>query len=126
MLFVFHVCPQLTDRRSSYQDVDWSSNKGAGVHLKVKTMPNFSKFSDLPKSPEIPHRRTSVDACLPSRHLTPSPSRHLQPMPLPLPPQSGSKALGKKPGMGGEGIMRANLMKELNTVLTKTGRKSNE
>ncbi|KAM6908958.1 arf-GAP with Rho-GAP domain, ANK repeat and PH domain-containing protein 2 [Xenentodon cancila] len=117
---------QLTDRRGSHPEVGYSTDKAAGIHLKTKTLPSIPKSSELSKTLEVQHRRTSVDACLPSRLPSPSPSRHLQPMPLPLPPQGSCKALGKKPALGGEAVMPPNLMKELNSVLSKSGRKSND
>lgn len=102
---------------------------------KYKTLPNSPKPSDMYKTttiphslktPELPHRRTSVDVSLP--HLLPSPSlsRHMQPMPLPASPQGSSKALNKRPFLGGEGVMPHNLMNELNSVLSKTGRKNSD
>lgn len=119
-------CPQLPDRRLPLGDGDQKASKVAGPHLKTNTVPHVPKPNDAHKIPEVPRRRTSVDVCLPQRLPSPSPSpslsRHYQPMPLPLPSQSGCKTAGKRPVLGGEGLMPPNLLNELNSVLSKTGR----
>ncbi|XP_061565758.1 arf-GAP with Rho-GAP domain, ANK repeat and PH domain-containing protein 2 isoform X2 [Cololabis saira] len=147
---------QLADRRGSHPEVGCSTDKAAGAHFKTLTLPRIPKSSELPKTREVQQRRISLDVCLPprvpspsrnqlpmplplpppslSRNQQPMPlplpspslSRNQQPMPLPLPPQSSCKALGKKMSLGGEANMPPNLMKELNSVLSKTGRKNND
>ncbi|TKS92897.1 Arf-GAP with [Collichthys lucidus] len=119
---------QPTDRRISLDDVNARSTKDAALHHKTSTTANSPKQIDMFKAPEIPHRRRSVDACQPQRFTSTLPSRHMKPMPLPLPPQSGCKTIGKRPVLGREGIMPPNLLSELNSVLSKTGRsaKSND
>ncbi|XP_038586650.1 arf-GAP with Rho-GAP domain, ANK repeat and PH domain-containing protein 2 isoform X2 [Micropterus salmoides] len=108
---------QLKDRRISLDDGNPRLTKDST--LKMNTML---------KAPEVPHRRPSVDVCLPQRLPSPSPSRHSQPMALPLPPQSGFKTIGRRPVLGGEALIPPNLLNELNSVLSKTGRtaKSND
>ncbi|XP_041842533.1 arf-GAP with Rho-GAP domain, ANK repeat and PH domain-containing protein 2 isoform X2 [Melanotaenia boesemani] len=116
---------QLTNRNVSYRDGDQRTVKTSSLPLKTKNLANSPKLSVLTKAPELPQRRTSVDVCMPHRLPSPSLSRHLQPMPLPV-PQSSCKTLSKSPVVGGESIMPANLMNELNSVLSKTGRKNND
>ncbi|XP_041820950.1 arf-GAP with Rho-GAP domain, ANK repeat and PH domain-containing protein 2 [Chelmon rostratus] len=115
---------QLTDRRVSLDDGNPRPTKDAAVHHKT----NAPKHTDVLRAPEVPYRRPSVDVCQPQRLPSPSPSRHLQPMALPIPPQSGCKTISRRPALGGEAIMPSNLMNELNSVLSKTGRiaKSND
>ena len=120
--FALYVCPQLTDRRVSLGDADWTTAKVTGT----KTLARLPKPSDQHKAPAVQHRRTSVDVCLPHRSTSPGLSRHLQPMPLPVPPQGGSKTLNKRPVGGGEGLLPSNLLNELNLVLSKTGRKNSD
>ncbi|XP_008281667.1 arf-GAP with Rho-GAP domain, ANK repeat and PH domain-containing protein 2 [Stegastes partitus] len=116
----------LTDRRVSLGDGDRKAFKDAGLHLKSNTVARCPKPKDLLKAPEVPNRRTSVDIFPPQRLPSPSLPRHLQPMPLPTPPPGGCKSLGKRPVLGGEGMMPSNLLNELNSVLSKTGRKNND
>ncbi|XP_022056188.1 arf-GAP with Rho-GAP domain, ANK repeat and PH domain-containing protein 2 [Acanthochromis polyacanthus] len=116
----------LTDRRTSLGDGDQRAIKDAGVRLKASTLAICPKPKDLLQAPEAPNRRGSMDICLPQRLPSPSLSRHLQPMPLPPPPHGGCKTLGKRPVLGAEGMMPSNLLNELNSVLSKTGRKNND
>ncbi|XP_031145759.1 arf-GAP with Rho-GAP domain, ANK repeat and PH domain-containing protein 2 [Sander lucioperca] len=121
---------QLSDKRISLVDGNPRPTKGATLPPKTITTASCLKHNDMLKAPEVPLRRTSVDAGQP-RHLpspSPSSSRHSQPMALPLPPQGSSKTLGKRPVLGGEVLMPPNLMNELNLVLSKTSRsaKSND
>ncbi|KAM9335311.1 arf-GAP with Rho-GAP domain, ANK repeat and PH domain-containing protein 2 [Symphorus nematophorus] len=113
---------QPTDRRISLDDGNPRPTKDAALHHKTNTIANCPKHIDMLKAPKVPHRRSSVDVCQPKRLPSPSPSRHLQPMPLPIPPQSGCKTINRRPALGGEGIMPPNLLNELNSVLSKTGR----
>ncbi|XP_073331305.1 arf-GAP with Rho-GAP domain, ANK repeat and PH domain-containing protein 2 [Pagrus major] len=119
---------QLTDRRISLDDGRSRPTKDAALHHKTTTTANCLKHIDMLKTPQVPHRRSSVDVCQHQRLPSPLPSRHLQPMPLPVPPQSGCKTISRRPALGGEGIMPHNLLNELNSVLSKTGRsaKSND
>ncbi|KAL3046378.1 hypothetical protein OYC64_004396 [Pagothenia borchgrevinki] len=96
---------------------------------KSNTRPSYPKPNDEFKAPEVPYRRTSVDAGQAHCPAPPSSSRHLQPMALPLPSQSGFKSLGRRPVVGAESMMPPNFLNELNSVLTsKTSRsaKSND
>ncbi|XP_010774515.1 arf-GAP with Rho-GAP domain, ANK repeat and PH domain-containing protein 2-like [Notothenia coriiceps] len=96
---------------------------------KTNTRPSYPKPNDAFKAPEVPYRRTSVDAGQAHCPAPPSSSRHLQPMALPLPSQSGFKSLGRRPVVGAESMMPPNFLNELNSVLTsKTSRsaKSND
>ncbi|XP_037832343.1 arf-GAP with Rho-GAP domain, ANK repeat and PH domain-containing protein 2 isoform X2 [Kryptolebias marmoratus] len=106
-----------------------------GGDLKTKPLPSSPKpGGDLktkpvlnnPQTLEVPQRRTSVDVSLPPQLPSPSLPRHLRPMPQFVSPQSSSKPLNKRPFLGGEGGMPPNLMNELNSVLSKTGRKSSD
>lgn len=138
------------DRRVSLGDGNSKATNVLELPLKSLTMPKSPKLSDLSKyktlsnspkpsdmhttktiahslkTPELPHRRTSVDVSRPHQLPSPSLSRHMLPMPLPTSPQSSSKALNKRPFLGGEGVMPPNLMNELNSVLSKTGRKNSD
>lgn len=127
-IFIWHVCPQLTDRRISLDDSKSRAAKDAALHHKTNTTANCLKHIDMLKAPQVPHRRSSVDVCQHQHLASPSPSRHMQPMPLPIPPQSGCKTISRRPALGVEGIMPSNLLNELNSVLSKTGRsaKSND
>lgn len=82
------------------------------------------KHMDMLKAPDFPLGPASVDVCHPRRISSPSISRHAQPMPLPLPPQSSSKTINRRPALGREGVMPSNLLNELNSVLSKTKAKS--
>ncbi|XP_072233103.1 arf-GAP with Rho-GAP domain, ANK repeat and PH domain-containing protein 2 [Leuresthes tenuis] len=112
----------LPDRRVSLGDAGWTTAKVTGT----KTLPPPPKPRDQHKAPAVQHRRTSVDVCLPHRSTSPHLSRHLQPMPLPVPPQGGSKTLNRRMVGGGEGLLPSNLLNELNLVLSKTGRKDSD
>ena len=127
-IFIWHVRPQLTDRRISLDDSKSRAAKDAALHHKTNTTANCLKHIDMLKAPQVPHRRSSVDVCQHQHLASPSPSRHLKPMPLPVPPQSGCKTISRRPALGVEGIMPPNLLNELNSVLSKTGRsaKSND
>ncbi|XP_013873840.1 arf-GAP with Rho-GAP domain, ANK repeat and PH domain-containing protein 2 [Austrofundulus limnaeus] len=147
------VFPQLMDRRVSLGDGNSKTTRVPELPLKLLTIPKSPKLSDVSKSktlpispkpsdmnktkttahslktPELPLRRTSVDVGVPHQLPSPALSKHVQPMPLQTSPQSSSsssKALNKKPFLGGEGVMPPNLMNELNSVLSKTGRKNND
>ncbi|XP_069563766.1 arf-GAP with Rho-GAP domain, ANK repeat and PH domain-containing protein 2 isoform X1 [Brachyistius frenatus] len=109
---------QLTDRWVSLGGGDRRTAKDPGLYFKTNTIASYPKSGDLFKVPEVRQRRTSLDVCLPRR--VPSPSGRSPP--TPGPPQSGGKMVGKRPILGGEGIMPSNLLNELNTVLNKTGR----
>ncbi|XP_074555095.1 arf-GAP with Rho-GAP domain, ANK repeat and PH domain-containing protein 2 isoform X1 [Halichoeres trimaculatus] len=104
---------QLTDRRTSLEDSKPKAAKASSLPQKTNT---------ALKTSDVAYRRPSLDVSQPPRLLSRSPSRHSQPMPLPLPPQSGCKTLSRRPVLGGEGIMPPNLLNELNLVLSKTGR----
>ncbi|XP_076581754.1 arf-GAP with Rho-GAP domain, ANK repeat and PH domain-containing protein 2 isoform X2 [Chaetodon auriga] len=125
---IHNASRQLTDRRISLDDGNPRPTKDAALHHKTTTTANCLKQIDMLKAPEVPHRRSSVDACQPQRLPSPSPSRHSQPTALPVPSQSGCKTISRRPVLGGEGIMPPNLLNELNSVLSKTGRiaKSND
>ncbi|XP_069374868.1 arf-GAP with Rho-GAP domain, ANK repeat and PH domain-containing protein 2 isoform X2 [Paralichthys olivaceus] len=89
---------------------------------------NYPKPNNLLKPPDVLPTRPSVNAGQPPRHHSPSPSRHSHPgFALPFPPKSDYKT-NKRPVLGGEGMMPSNLLNELNSVLSMTGRsaKSNE
>ncbi|KAM8747595.1 arf-GAP with Rho-GAP domain, ANK repeat and PH domain-containing protein 2 [Acanthopagrus schlegelii] len=113
---------QLTDRRISLDDSKSRAAKDAALHHKTNTTANCLKHIDMLKAPQVPHRRSSVDVCQHQHLASPSPSRHLKLMPLPVPPQSGCKTISRRPALGVEGIMPPNLLNELNSVLSKTGR----
>lgn len=122
-------CPQLTDRIIPPDDGNPRPTKDAAIQQKSNTIANCLKQNDTVKFPEVPRRRTSLDACQPQLLRSPSPTRHTQPMALPVPRQSGCKSTtSKRPVLGGEGIMPPNLLNELSSVLSKTGRsaKSND
>ncbi|XP_044040959.1 arf-GAP with Rho-GAP domain, ANK repeat and PH domain-containing protein 2 isoform X2 [Siniperca chuatsi] len=123
-----HNSKQLTDRRISLDDGNPRPTKDATLHPKTNTTANFPKHNNMLKAPEVPHKRPSVDVCLPQHLPSQFPSRHSQPMALPLPPQSGFKTISRRPVLGGEAIIPPNLLNELNSVLSKTGRsaKSND
>lgn len=117
--------PQLTDRRTSHGDVNPRTVKDTGLHQKTNNAANCPRHNDMVKAPEVPLRKPSMDTGQPQLLPSPSPSipsRHLQPMPLPVPPQSGVKPTGRRPIVGGESLMPSNLLNELNSVLNKTGR----
>ncbi|XP_028284564.1 arf-GAP with Rho-GAP domain, ANK repeat and PH domain-containing protein 2 isoform X2 [Parambassis ranga] len=113
---------KLSERTVSVGNVDTKTNNDVGLHLKSNTLSYCMKPSNLIRAPDIPQRRTSVDVCLPQRVPTPTLSRPLQPMPPPVSAQSGCKAVGKRPALGGQSMMPSNLLDELNSVLNKTGR----
>ncbi|XP_042256741.1 arf-GAP with Rho-GAP domain, ANK repeat and PH domain-containing protein 2 [Thunnus maccoyii] len=113
---------QPTDRRTSLDDGNPRTVKDASLHQKTNTAANCPRHNEMLKAPEVPRRRTSVDAGQPQCLPSPSLSRHLQPKALPLPPQSVCKTTGRRPILGGEGLMPPSLMNELNSVLNKTGR----
>ncbi|KAM7377258.1 hypothetical protein PAMA_013853 [Pampus argenteus] len=113
---------ELTDRRSSLNDGNPMTVKDASQHQKTNTAANCPRPNDMFKAPEVPRRKTSVDIERPQRPPATPSSRHLQPLPLPMNPQSGCKTIGRRPVMGGEGLMPSNLLTELNSVLNKTGR----
>ncbi|CAJ1086118.1 LOW QUALITY PROTEIN: arf-GAP with Rho-GAP domain%2C ANK repeat and PH domain-containing protein 2 [Xyrichtys novacula] len=115
----YNASKQLTDRRTSFEDIKLRATKATSLPHKM---------NNATKTPEVPLRRPSLDVSQPQRFLSRSPSRHSQPLPLPLPTQSGCKTLSRKPAQGKGGIMPPNLLNELNLVLSKTGRsaKSND
>ncbi|GAA6216344.1 arf-GAP with Rho-GAP domain, ANK repeat and PH domain-containing protein 2 [Lates japonicus] len=112
---------QLTNRRAFLGGGNQGTNMDVGVP-KTNTIASFPKKNNLLRAPEVPFRRPSLDVSQPPRLPCPSPSRHSQPMPLPVPPKSGCKTTNKKPALGREGMMPPNLLNELNSVLSKTGR----
>lgn len=73
---------------------------------------------DPPKVLEVPLRPTTGDPLQP-RFSSLSLSRRSNP--LPLPPAGVSKAQ-RRPALGSGGFLPPNLMNELNSVLTKSGR----
>uniref|UniRef100_A0A8D3C480 Arf-GAP with Rho-GAP domain, ANK repeat and PH domain-containing protein 2 n=1 Tax=Scophthalmus maximus TaxID=52904 RepID=A0A8D3C480_SCOMX len=109
---------QLTDRRISFVNQATTEDKS--------TAANCPKLNNLLKAPGVPHVRPPVDVGRPPR--LPSPSRHAQPMASPVAARGGLKSASKRPVLGGEVMMPANLLNELSSVLSKTGRsdKSNE
>ncbi|XP_034412517.1 LOW QUALITY PROTEIN: arf-GAP with Rho-GAP domain, ANK repeat and PH domain-containing protein 2 [Cyclopterus lumpus] len=113
---------QLTDKRISLVDVHPRFTQDTTLPHKAPTTANCANQKYFLKAPEVQHRRTSADVGQPGRPPSRSPSRHSQPMPLPLPPQSDSKTLGRKPVPGVEGMLPPNLLSELNSVLSKTSR----
>ncbi|XP_034020397.1 arf-GAP with Rho-GAP domain, ANK repeat and PH domain-containing protein 2 isoform X2 [Thalassophryne amazonica] len=110
---------QLTDWRTSVSDGDPAAVKDSGVNHRTP-----SATSDLLRTPELAHRQSSGDVCQPLYRLSPSPSpsRHSQPLALPAASQGALKGLGRRPVVSGQGQMPCNLLNELNSVLSKTGR----
>lgn len=119
------VLPQLADRRTSLANDELRNAKVSALHLKTKSMGNPSKCSDLPIA-SLGEKTDISEISFPGRLPPPSKSRHLQPMPLPPSPQSGCKTPGKRPGVGGDNFIPPNLLSELNSVLSKTGRKADD
>lgn len=113
---------QPTDKTISVGEGNPKPVKVASIQQKSSTIANCLRHVDMFKAPDVQRRRTSVDACQPQRPSSHSPVRHQQLGPLPVGPQSGYKHTGKKPSLGGEAMMPANLLNELNSVLSKTGR----
>nr|XP_046237529.1 arf-GAP with Rho-GAP domain, ANK repeat and PH domain-containing protein 2 isoform X2 [Scatophagus argus] len=111
----------LTDSRNSLEDGNPRSPKDTATHHETNTADNCPKHINMLKAPAVPHRTPSVDVCQPQRLTSTSSSRHSQPLPLPVPPQSGCKTVSRRP-LGGNAIMPPNLLNELNSVLSKTGR----
>ncbi|XP_076016093.1 arf-GAP with Rho-GAP domain, ANK repeat and PH domain-containing protein 2 isoform X2 [Genypterus blacodes] len=116
--------PSLNFNKQPTEKISLSDGDPAtvGLHRTAGTAANCPRPSNLLWVPDASHRRASVGVCQPLRRPSPSPSRPSQPMLLPLPPQGASKSPGRKPGLGGEGTMPLNLLNELNSVLSKTGR----
>ncbi|KAJ0006266.1 hypothetical protein NQD34_013539 [Periophthalmus magnuspinnatus] len=69
------------------------------------------------KPPDVQHRKASLDTGQTQPHSSISPVTLLA--------HSGYKNTGKKPSLGGDAKMPANLLNELNSVLSKTGRTTN-
>ncbi|XP_037614680.1 arf-GAP with Rho-GAP domain, ANK repeat and PH domain-containing protein 2 [Sebastes umbrosus] len=113
---------QLTDKRFSLADGNPRPTKYATVPHKTNTTANCPKHNDTLRAPEVPYRRSSVDTGQTRRLPSLSPSRHSQHLALPVPPQSGSKTLGRRPVLGGEAMMPPNLLNELSSVLSKNSR----
>ncbi|XP_070710813.1 arf-GAP with Rho-GAP domain, ANK repeat and PH domain-containing protein 2 [Pempheris klunzingeri] len=108
---------QLIDRRTSFDD-----GNPKPIMDAIHTTANCPQLNNMLKAPEVPRRRTSLDASQPRLLPSPSLSRHSHLMALPVPPQSGCKTIGRRPVVGGEAIMPPNLLNELSSVLSKTGR----
>lgn len=119
------VLPQLADRRTSLANDELRNAKVSALHLKTKSMGNPSTCSDLPIA-SLAEKTNISEISFPGRLPPPSKSRHLQPMPLPPSPQSGCKTPGKTPGVGGDNFIPPSLLSELNSVLSKTGRKADD
>ncbi|XP_074480220.1 arf-GAP with Rho-GAP domain, ANK repeat and PH domain-containing protein 2 [Sebastes fasciatus] len=113
---------QLTDERFSLVDGNPRPTKYATVPHKTNTTANCPKHNDTLRAPEVPYRRSSVDTGQTQRLPSLSPSRHCQHLALPVPPQSVSKTLGRRPVLGGEAMMPPNLLNELSSVLSKNSR----
>lgn len=79
--------------------------------------------TDPPKVPEVSLKSAYADPRQP-RFPSPSPSRRTYP--LPLPPAGVSKVLHGRPALGRGGFLPSGLMSELNSVLSKSGRRSAE
>lgn len=79
------------------------------------------KHMDALKALEFPPRRASLDVGQPPRFSSTSPSRPLATVPTLLPPL-GAKGVNRRPVRGAEGGMPANVLTELNSVLSKSGR----
>ncbi|CAF95237.1 unnamed protein product, partial [Tetraodon nigroviridis] len=101
------------DRRPS---VDMEKARLA-VYAAAQQRPNLAEPS--PRALEVPLRPPSADPCQP-RLSSQSPSRRRNPPPLP--PAGVSKALHRRPALSSGGFLPPNLMNELNSVLTKSGR----
>lgn len=78
-----------------------------------------SRRIDPPKLPEVPPRPSSAD---PRQPPFSSPSLSRRSIPPPHPPAGVSNAPHKRPALGSGGFLPPNLMNELNSVLTKSGR----
>uniref|UniRef100_UPI003AAFC4B0 arf-GAP with Rho-GAP domain, ANK repeat and PH domain-containing protein 2 isoform X1 n=1 Tax=Centroberyx gerrardi TaxID=166262 RepID=UPI003AAFC4B0 len=111
---------QLTDRKFSLGDP--RTVKDASPHHKTGAAANCLRRNDLLAAPEAACRRSSVGVRQPQHCPSPSSSRHPLPMALPVPPHSVSKSPSRRPVPGGEGMMPPNLLNELNSVLSRTGR----
>uniref|UniRef100_A0A3P9M0Q3 ArfGAP with RhoGAP domain, ankyrin repeat and PH domain 2 n=1 Tax=Oryzias latipes TaxID=8090 RepID=A0A3P9M0Q3_ORYLA len=116
---------KLADRRTSLANDELRNTKVSALHLKTKSMGNPSTCSDLPIA-SLAEKTNISEISFPGRLPPPSKSRHLQPMPLPPSPQSGCKTPGKRPGVGGDNFIPPNFLSELNSVLSKTGRKADD
>lgn len=101
------------DRRPS---VDMEKARLA-MNAAAQQRPNLAEPS--PRALEVPLRPPSADPCQPQLSSQ-SPSRRRNPPPLP--PAGVSKALHRRPALSSGGFLPPNLMNELNSVLTKSGR----
>lgn len=80
--------------------------------------------ADPPKVPEVPLKPAYADPRQPRFPSSPLPSRRAHPPPLP--PAGVSKVLRGRPALGSGGFLHSGLMSELNSVLSKSGRRPAE
>lgn len=121
LMFICHVCLQLTDRRISLDDGKPRPTKDAAFQHKVNTTAKCLKHTDMLKAPESRLRRPPVDVCQPPHLSSQTLPRNMLPQPLPV-PQHRAKTLSRRSAPGREGGMPPNLLNELHLVLNKTGR----
>lgn len=110
-----NVNKQLTDKTIGVGEGHFSKpGKVGSIQQKTNTIASCLRRAEMFKAPDIPRRKTSVDAGQPqlARSVTP-----VNPL-----PQSGYKNTGKMASLGGDAMMPANLLNELNSVLSKSGR----
>ncbi|XP_072314770.1 arf-GAP with Rho-GAP domain, ANK repeat and PH domain-containing protein 2 [Eucyclogobius newberryi] len=113
-----HPGKQLTDKTICVGESSFAkSGKVGSIQHKTNTIANCLRHVDMFKAPDVQHQRTSVDA---GQTLTlPPPSSS---SPVTLLAKSGYKNTSKKPSLVGDSKMPANLLNELNSVLSKSGR----
>ncbi|XP_030017810.1 arf-GAP with Rho-GAP domain, ANK repeat and PH domain-containing protein 2, partial [Sphaeramia orbicularis] len=102
---------QLTDKKLPVGEGDANTARvGAPHHMTI---------TGCLRRGEAPPRRTSLDTGRPPRIPPPSsgPLRSTVP-----PPSAHANGGGRRPRVGGEGLMPAGLLNELNSVLSKSGR----
>lgn len=106
---------KLTDKTIGAGEGPFSKPAKVGsMQQKNNTIANCLRHADMFKAPDLPRRKTSMDTGQPQMPPSLSPVTSL--------PPSGYKNTGKKASLGGDAMMPANLLNELNCVLSKSGR----